>query len=337
MLRHLGYQAATQSIDACASRICQPWEAVPERLRSLIRANFGDLARILEFNAEHGINLYRVSSLVVPYASQPGNKISWWDEFSADLGRIGRLARRAGLRLEMHPGHHCLLNAPSPETVALSILELGWHVRFFDALGLDTSHKLVVRVGATFGDKAAALGRFVSVVNGLPDAWKARLVVENDEARYGVADALEASGRTGLPVALGWLAHRRNPGGAAALAPLLARSFDTWRPADGPPIVHLGSPAADGSFRILYADWVEPRDLESLIAQAPAAIAFDCLLEAAQGDRALFDLRERRAIRESGVPNSIGEGWGEGATTSKGAKPQESPVTPEAWPGVRPP
>jgi UV DNA damage endonuclease len=298
MLRHLGYMAATQSIDACAGRTCRPGDATPDRLRALIRDNLRDLARILQFNAERGIGLYRVSSLVIPMAALPGSEVAWWDEFSGDLGRIGQFVRRSGLRLEMHPGLRCLLNAPSPETVALSILELGWHVRFLDALQLDASHKLVVRVGGMFGDKFLALDRFVSVINALPDAWKSRLVVENDEARYGLADVLEASERTGLPVAFGWLAHGANPGDDPDLARLLARCFDTWKPADGPPIVHLGSPAGAGSDRVHHADWVEPGDFARLIALTPAGTPFDCLLEATQGDRSLFDLLERMAIRE---------------------------------------
>jgi len=243
MLRHLGYLGVTQSIDACTSRICRPHEATPERIRGMIRDNLRELSSILHFNAGRGIAFYRVSSGVIPFAAHPANPVAWWDEFGSELDRIGLFVRRSGLRLEMHPGHHSLLNSPSPETVALSILELGWHVRFLDALQVDASHKLVVRVGGSFGDKASSLGRFVSVVGGLPEGWKARMGNENDDARYGVGDSLRASEETGLPVVFDMAHHRANPGDDPRVARLIDRCFGTWRPDDGPPIVHLSSPS----------------------------------------------------------------------------------------------
>jgi len=298
VLRHLGYMAATQTIDASTSRTCRPRDATADRVRSLTHANLRDLARIFRFQAEQGIHLYRIGSQVIPFAADPGNPVAWWDDFAAELETIGQFARRHVLRLTMHPGHHTLLNAPSPETMALSILELGWHVRFLDALQVDATNKLVLRIGGTFGDKAGALDRFVAVVNGLPAEWRRRLVVENDETQFTVRDTLEAATQAGIPAVFDRAHHRANPGDDPDLACLIGRCFETWTPADGAPIVHLSSPTVGEGRRPLHADWIEPGDLEALVVLAPADVPFDCLLEAAQGDRALFDLRERMATRE---------------------------------------
>ena len=300
MLRHLGYMAAPQSIDACTSRVCRYREATPDRVRGLIRDNLRDLCRILRFNAECGIAFYRVCSQIIPFGSDPGNTIAWWDEFAGELERIGLFVRDHGLRLEMHPGHHTLLNAPSPETVALSILELGWHVRFLDAIHVDASHKLVIRIGGTFGDKADSLNRFVSVIQSLPGSWRRRLAIENDEGRYGVFDVIEAAERTGLPAVLSWSLHRPNPRHHLEDSRLVGRCLETWKPEDGPAIVHLGSPSGERGRAGNRSEWVEPSDLGSLLAVIPDDIPFDCLLEAEQGDRALFDLRERMTTREYG-------------------------------------
>ena len=44
-----------------------------------------------------------------------------------------------------------------------------------------------------------------------------------------------------------------------------------------------------------------PTDLETLLALSPVESPFDCLLEASQGDRASFEMRERMAIRDYGT------------------------------------
>ncbi len=300
MIRHLGYATATRSVVSEGGRPGRPGDASPERIRALIFENLKDLARVLRFNAEHGIALYRIASEIIPFGGHPGTTVAWWDEFSSELEQIGQFARRYGLRVEMHPGRRCLLNAISPETVALSILELGWHVKLLDGLQVDASNKLVVRIGGKFGDQTASIDRFVTAINGLPDAWKRRLVVENDDVGYGVREALEASERTGLPVVLDWPDHRVNPGVDRETPRLIGLCFETWKPADGAPIVHMSRPRDLDGASVAHADWVEPGEVETLIAQAPEGIAFDCLLEASQGDRALFDLRERLAIREQG-------------------------------------
>ena len=172
------------------------------------------------------------------------------------------------------------MNSPSPETVALSILELAWHVHFFDAMGLDGSNKLAVAIGGTFGDKTAALDRFASVIRGLPESWRARLAIEPDGGRFDLADALEASSRTGLPVLLA----ARSGGDPASPGPssgrALVRCFDTWQSSDGPPLVHL------------EATHLDPSDLIEFEAVAPLGVAFDCILESEEGDQAVDRLRE---------------------------------------------
>ncbi len=288
MLRHLGYGGTTHSIDACTTRFCRPEEATPERVRSLVRDNLVDLGRILRFNAERGIGFYRVSSRIIPFGSHPANALPWWDEFGAQLQGLGQAAMVDGIRLEMHPGHHSLLNAPSPETVALSILELGWHVRLFESMGLDFSHKLAVRIGGTFGRKRESLDRFVTVIDGLPDSWRSRLIIENDGTQFDLADVLEASARTGLPVAYA----RQGASSAPDESRRVGACFASWKSGDGPPIVHLGSRTRRGC----RPDWLDAGDLETLLSLAPAEVPFDCLLEAGQGDRALFEVRERMAV-----------------------------------------
>jgi len=307
VLRHLGYVASARSIDAHTSRSCQPCEASLPRLRTLTRDNLRDLARILAFNEDHGISFFQVDSRVIPFAAHPGNPLAWWDEFASLLDQIGQRVADRGMRVSMSPGRHILLNAPSPETVALSILELGWHIRFLDGMRIDASNKLVVQVGGEFGDKAASLERFAAVINGLPDDWKRRMAVKND-VRFHLADVLEVSSRTGLPVVCDWLHHRLNPIDGADVAMLLALAFATWKGHDGPPQVHLGGRDYDPARPNATPGWVDARDVRDLMANAPRGVSFDCLLEADQAELALFAIRDQLDRSRFDPPPTIGRG-----------------------------
>src|SRR3954471_89532 len=118
MLRRLGYVATALTIGASASRTCRLKNATPERLRELIAANLGELERILRFNVENQILLYRISSQIIPFGSHAVNPVPWWDEFAPTFARLGEFLARTGMRVSMHPGQYTVLNSPNPRIVA---------------------------------------------------------------------------------------------------------------------------------------------------------------------------------------------------------------------------
>ncbi len=298
MLRRLGYVAMSLSIDASTSRTCRLRNATPERLAELIGANLADLKRVLDFNVDRGVSHYRISSHLIPFASHPVNDRPWWDEFAAPLAEVADVIARSGMRVSVHPGQFTVLNSPNPKTVADSIRELEWHARLLDALGTDSSCKMILHVGGAYGGKPEAMDRFVEVANRLPDAIRRRLVIENDDVTYTTAELLAVSARTGLPIVFDWLHHKVNPGGdtGANTAGLIAACFDTWRPEDGPPKVHLSS-QAEGGRAGNHADWIDLDDLLAFVEQTPDR-EFDCMLEAKKKDLALFRLREEWDLRK---------------------------------------
>jgi UV DNA damage endonuclease len=302
VIRHFGYVAIALELAATTNRTCRLSNATPERLRALIRANLTSLRQVLQYNDEQRIRLYRVSSQIIPFASHPVNELAWWEEEAELLAELRALAARGGQRLSMHPGQFTVLSSPQPSIVANALRDLEWHVRLLDALGAGGEGKVIIHGGGAYGDKPAAIDRFVATAAGLPAAWRRRLVIENDEHVYTAADVLAISERTGLPVVFDWLHHAVNPGPPADLTELIERCFDTWGADDGVPKVHLSSQEAGGRPGA-HADWVDPADAEALLRAAPAR-PFDCMLEAKAKDRALRQLRfdlSRRGIVETGL------------------------------------
>lgn len=295
MLRHLGYVAIALSLGATTNRTCRLRNVTAERLRALSAANLRDLRRVLHYNVEHDICLYRISSQLIPFASHPVNGIRWWTEFADLLADLAAVIARHRLRVSVHPGQFTVLNSPDPAVVEAAIQELAWHVRLLDALGTDSASKIVVHVGGRYGSKAAALDRFAAVAAGLPASWRRRLVVENDERLFSAEDVLDLAERTGLPVVFDWLHHTANPG-RGDVSVLIDRCFDTWGPADGPPKVHYSSQAPGGR-RGAHADYVDLDDFLAFLRAVPDDRPFDCMLEAKAKDRALLRLRAEMAAR----------------------------------------
>ena len=217
MLRRLGYVATALSIDAPTNRTCRLRNAEPRRLRSLIAGNLDNLRRVLRYNVTRDIRLYRISSDIVPFASHPVNRLAWWEEFAGPLAGLGAYVREHDLRVSMHPGQFTVLNSLDRAVAQAAADEVRWHARFLDALGADTSAKIVVHIGGKPDGRAPAMARFVAAVGQLPETCRRRLIVENDERLFTAEDALEVSRATGLPVVFDWLHHRANPGAAASL------------------------------------------------------------------------------------------------------------------------
>lgn len=262
--------------------------ATPEKLRVLTRQNLADLREILRHNLARGWLLFRIGSSLVPFASHPVNTLDWQAEFRDDLGEIGAFARQHDMRLSLHPGQYTVLNSPNPEIVRRAIQEIAYSAALLDSLGMDTASKIVIHLGGTYGDKPAALVRFVEAVHALDDSLRRRLVIENDERSYTPADALWVSEHTSLPVVFDNLHYAANPG-PDALDDLLGRVFATWQPADGVPKVHFSSQAPGGRIGN-HADFADPDEFRNWLARWSQFGDFDLMLEAKAKDEALLAL-----------------------------------------------
>lgn len=216
-----------------------------DRLRETVAGNLACLERILHWNAERGLLFFRITSDLVPLASHPTNRFPWDEFFAPDFARLGKFIREKGMRISMHPGQYTLLNSPRSEVIAAACADLAYHARVLELLELDATAKIQIHIGGLYGDKQAALERFVRAVERLDRAVRARLVVENDERLFNLTDCLWVHRETGLPVLLDVFHHEVYSDGRT-LSEALAAAAKTWKAQDGPLMIDYSSPLPGG-------------------------------------------------------------------------------------------
>lgn len=241
----IGYPCINLSLSCRPSRTFRLQNLTWERLRETLAGNLDCLEEIVRWNAAHGLLFLRITSDLVPLASHPKNRFPWDEAFSGRFAEIGALIRRFGMRISMHPGQYTLLNSPRRTVVEAAHADLAYHARVLELLGLDRTAKIQIHVGGVYGDKERAMTRFLRAVEGLPPAIRERLVLENDERFYTLADVLWLHRRSGLPVVFDVFHHELNSDGKS-VAEALAAQAETWAPEDGLPIVDYSSPLPGG-------------------------------------------------------------------------------------------
>jgi UV DNA damage endonuclease len=278
-----------------------------------LRTSLGYVRQILQYAADHGIRMYRLSSNIAPYYTDPQRPefAGQLAEARADLAATGALARRLDIRLSSHPGQYTVLNSPDESIYAAALRELQYHVDVLDLMGQPVSDKVILHIGGVYGDKPAALARFIERYRLLPDAIQARLVIENDDRLYTVGDALAIHEATGVPVVFDNLHHALNPTPGLLERAALAACLRTWPP-DQTPKIHYSdrkttptevrqkgkAPRLQAPSRGAHADYVDPAAFAAFLAAAEGLGDFDVMFEAKAKDLAV--LRVMAYLAEQG-------------------------------------
>ncbi|MDQ3699714.1 MAG: UV DNA damage repair endonuclease UvsE [Chloroflexota bacterium] len=286
MIRRLGYPCTALGIVAPSNRTCRLANVTPERLREMIRDNLAGLSQTLRYNATLGIAHFRVHSSLIPFGSHPVNTVPWWQEFGAELTAIGDYVREQEMRLSVHPGQYVALSSPREDVLSAAQADLAYHTRLLDVMGLAAEHKLVIHGGGTYGDKGAAMARFVAVARALPDAIQQRLTLENDEQQYSAQDVLEIARPAAMPVVFDALHDAVKPSPDFPHRDALLREcFATWRTPDGPPDTHFSTQDPTKQ-QGAHGVGIDPTDFAAFAADT-GTTAVDCMLEAKGKEQAL--------------------------------------------------
>jgi UV DNA damage endonuclease len=260
------------------------------------------------------IRMYRMASDLAPYVVHPDlpEFHSQIEDCHAELAVVGEMATECDLRLSFHLPLTSVLNARD-ETVAQQSAQMATaHARILEAMGLGPEAAIVIHVGGLYGDRDAALARFVQYHERLPPLVRRRLVLENDDKRFSVSDITWVHERTGIPLVFDYLHFRNfNPQGLC-MVEALERCLGSW-PAGVTPKIHFSSPrtamriidrkASQSGSResimraprtLQHSDFVDPFQFADFLRECErfAPRGFDVMIEAKAKDLALLHLRQ---------------------------------------------
>ena len=278
----IGYPCLNRSIGCSTSRTFRLASYSDERLRDTVAANLACLESILAYNVSRGLLFLRITSDLVPFATHPVCTFAWMEHFAETFARLGEFCRDNGFRISMHPDQFVLLNTPDPDILSRSIAELEYQTAVLDMMGLDRAAKVQIHIGGVYGDKVASMERFVEAYRGLIPAIKTRLVIENDERLYSVADCFALQERIGIPVIFDAFHHAILNHGEP-VQEIFPRLLACWKRPDGIPMVDYSS-QEPGKRTGAHAETIDRQDFQAFLS-GTRSWDFDLMLEIKDKER----------------------------------------------------
>ncbi|WP_168122521.1 UV DNA damage repair endonuclease UvsE [Paenibacillus sp. HB172176] len=267
----------------------RPSEEALQHAIAVGRKNLNATMRILYYNAAHGIQLFRLSSSLIPLATHPDVDIDVAKEYREELQRLGAFAREHNMRLSMHPSQYTLLNGKDA-VVAAAVRDLEYHAAILDGMGLGDEAIINIHVGGVYGDKTAAMQRLVDNFPLVPKHIQRRMTFENDDKTYTLEETAEVCRRMKRPLMLDLHHDWCNPSETSPLEmiPFIRESWD-----DIPIKIHVSSPRDEKDFRA-HHDYIDPEQLIAFLRRCRELDVpqVDVMVEAKMKDLAALKLAE---------------------------------------------
>jgi UV DNA damage endonuclease len=217
------------------------------------KTNLTDLLRMILWSKHHGLRVMRISSELVPH----GNNIKLEEAFGQKgkdyislkflqpyLECVGNLAKSEGMRLTFHPGQFVQMASPNETALRNSIRELTMNATFLNMMGMPKDSVIVFHIGGAYCDKPTTMKRFIKNFKQIPDEVRKRLVLENDEKCYDVADVLTICEAVNAPMVFDifhyYCYKKYHPTETQeSIDKLMPRILKTWKVRGIRPKVHL--------------------------------------------------------------------------------------------------
>ena len=281
------------------SRSCVRRTYSVQRAKELALQNVADLVPMLEYNNEHNIRCFRISSDIFPHFTDDQTESYTIDFAREGLRKAGELARKYGIRLLMHPGQYNQVGAVDPGVFSKTAQDLGMHADILDAVGCDSNGVLIVHGGGVYGDKEATKQRWVEQYFQLPENVQKRLVLEHCERSYSLVDVLEISEKVAerggtLPVVYDSHHHEcykelHPDEDLPGLRELLPQVLATW--GSRRPVMHVSN---QGEGRVgHHSNYIYRLPRVFGYVRRELGVEFELEVEAKMKEQAIFRLRER--------------------------------------------
>lgn len=303
---HLGLCCINMTLSAKKPRVfvnrtCRLQTAIDkglDYLHSLTVQNLQDCSKLLDWNKEHGIRSYRLSSNMFPHLSNP----SFYEyDYSLNFARpylyeIGAKAYEYNQRLSMHPGQYNQIGAVSEEVFNKTVLDLRCHADILDIIEEDLDFDenkgiICIHGGGVYGDKKKTMERWCQNFHRLPKNVQERIAIENCEKCYTVDDCLKISEILNIPVIFDIhhyncyeLLHPKEK--QVSLEEVLKKVFKTWERRGLKPYCHISE---QGSGKVgHHSDYIS--ELPDCFLNADREFTLD--VEAKMKEKAIMRLVE---------------------------------------------
>ena len=146
--------------------------------------NVKALRRIIQWNNDNDISVYRMTSCLFPWFSEYDIfDLPDIDQIADVMADAGKIAMDAGQRLSFHPGPFNCLGSHNDNVVQKTIAELDAHSVQMDLMGLPASprSKINIHIGGAYGEHDKTMARFCKNFERLSPTTQSRLTVENDD------------------------------------------------------------------------------------------------------------------------------------------------------------
>jgi UV DNA damage endonuclease len=259
------------------------------KLIEVAKQNIYNTKRALLYNIAHEIDLYRMSSSIVPLATHPEVKWNYVKNLEEEFKDLGEIVNHYNLRVSLHPNQFTLFTSEREQVTLNAVEDMKYHYKIYKAMGVEDSGLINIHVGGAYGDKSEAIKRFNENIKLLPR--HIRMTLENDDKTYTTTETLNVCKEHNVPVMFDYHHHMANPS-EESIEELLPAVFKTWEHFGLIPKVHLSSPKSEAKFRH-HADFVSLEFIMPFLNIAKAiGTDFDIMIEAKEKDRALYKLVE---------------------------------------------
>jgi UV DNA damage endonuclease len=290
MIRHLGYACINETLKPLSYksiRLKTIENKGIEVLKEVMLHNLNHLEHVLRWNLEHNIFFYRIGSDVFPLITHHFIRDQYtWENDEVILKRLAEIkviVVENKLRISMHPDQFNVLNSLNEKVVQSTIETLSYHVNLLELIG---GKDMILHVGGVYGDKKAAIARFIKNYNELDEKTKSYFRLENDDKSYTIHDVIEISKVCSIPIIFDYHHHRCHQD--HELTPMDIRLiYDSW---DYIPKFHLSSGRSHSKDRS-HADYIDKKDIEAI--EALFDFEFDLMLETKKKDLTILRLRSQ--------------------------------------------
>ncbi len=257
-------------------------------LKRVAQSNLRDLIKILNYNIEHDIHFYRLTSKLIPLATHEDVRWDYSKVIQQECQEVANLIKQSKMRVDAHPDQFNVLNSVRHSVIESSIIALEHQLDLFDLFQIEHG-KLVLHVGGKADGKDAALERFMTTFQHLSPRLQQSLILENDDKIYSAHDVLGLCQRLQIPMVLD-IHHHRCYHEGKLLEGIVEDIFKTWKNDYWSPKIHISSPKEFENDR-RHAHFIEVNDmLRFLDLIKPLNQDIDVMIEAKQKDLALHRL-----------------------------------------------